>query len=1418
MSLKIDRVQLEIIVQQDSARQKMLELEQRMRDANKELGRIKKQFGANSEEYKAQQVVIRNLKIEYDKLFEEIGLGNLSMKELGNRQRELNAILRNLNPNTKEWREYRDQLDAVNLRIKEVKGTADQAKFSIGKLADGFNRYAAVGASVIASLTGVALTARKCVDEFAEMQEAESQVRKYTGMTTEEVALLNEEFKRMDTRTARTRLNELAGDAGKLGISGKKDVMEFVDAANMINVALGEDLGEDAVKNIGKLAQMFGEDKTMGLRGAMLATGSAVNEVAQNSSAAEAYLVAFTARVAGAANQAKVAQGDIIGYASVLDQNMQQQEMAATAFQNLMMKMYQEPAKFAKMAGQNVADFTKLIKTDANEAILQLLDTLNKKGGLDKLAPIFKEMGLDGVRASGVISTMAGKVDDIRKAQTLANKAYADGTSIINEYNVQNTTVQAELEKAKKRFADVRIELGEQLMPVMRNVISGGSLTVKALSAIISITLEYKGAIIAAAATVAAYTVVTKAAAFYETTLKNAKLASLVVQKAKVLWDKTELAGTLALSAAKYLLTGKIHLAKQAMIAFNAATKANLLGLIASLATAAVTAFILLRKKTDEVNISLQTNQRIAEKIKEDYGSQEAKVNRLVYAINNENASLKTRRKYLEELKSIIPGYNAMINDEGKLINNNTDAIKLYLQQLEKQIRLKAAEEELEELLKRKRAGEIGKKVYQAQLNNVYEDMEAAGYGKVAENLQTNPDLKIAEGPAKLLKYTEKYDKITEKIKKRDEELKQISSTVERLNSEIASSSAVIITDDNKGGGGGGGTDDPDDKQPWNVKLQAAENAYNQELLLLRKSSDERAQTENEYQMDAIQSELDYQAKRIAIIKSFQKADLSKEHAAQLGKLESEAQSASYQAVKKAENNRLSLLKEYRDRRLEDVNQGEKEVQLSLSKEREAGVYSERDYNNRLLLAEVLASETRLELARDYAYDVAQLEFSNGEDKTAAVKDAGDKVVAAEREINEKRAKIMQESVVQVQRFNTQFEKSNSSTSQEQQLAALQQFYDAQLQLAKDNGLDTTALTQVYEEAKKQVTDKFEKERADIVQKYGIESAVETRDIKLKLLEEEHNRGLLSEQEYEAAKSRIFNEYLKQRIESTQKYFNSFSSIMSDLSSAAQGFQDAEVMKTERGYDKKIAAAKKAGKDTTKLEEEKEEAVAAVKKKYAAMQFAINVMQTISTTALTAMLAYSSLAWIPVVGPALGMAAAAAAIAAGAAQIAVAKEQRDQAMGLKSGGYSDDYVTGYTKSGNPDDVAGVIPVHKNEFVANHEAVANPHVRQFLDVFDVSQRNGSIRMLNTTQILEHVRTRSGRYSGGYTDETSTSAARSSSVDTSANNNDFSRAEMLKMIRTIIEILRVIAAKDLKVNAKDVRDEIKRLEALEKNVTR
>ena len=196
--------------------------------------------------------------------------------------------------------------------------------------------------------------------------------------------------------------------------------------------------------------------------------------------------------------------------------------------------------------------------------------------------------------------------------------------------------------------------------------------------------------------------------------------------------------------------------------------------------------------------------------------------------------------------------------------------------------------------------------------------------------------------------------------------------------------------------------------------------------------------------------------------------------------------------------------------------------------------------------------------------------------------------------------------------------------------------------------------------------------------------------------------------------------------------------------------------------------------------------------------------------------AYKAMAGIPVVGPALGAAAAAAAIMAGAAQIAVAKQQRDEAKGLKSGGYSDEYVQGYTHTGNPDDVAGVIPVHKNEFVANHVAVANPHVKRFLDVFDLAQKDGSIRWINTTQILERTRTQAGRYSGGY------SGTSASSNTVAVGGTD---TQVLQMLNRIILLLQAgnantdkMANQGIPLDVRTIRDGLKKLDRLEANVSR
>lgn len=108
--------------------------------------------------------------------------------------------------------------------------------------------------------------------------------------------------------------------------------------------------------------------------------------------------------------------------------------------------------KFAKLAGVEVSTFTTMLKTDANGALLEFLQAMSNRGGFDQLAPMFSQMGLEGTRAVGVLSSVASNLDQVREAQATATKSYKDGTSVLNEFNVQNNTVQAGLDKAKNNL------------------------------------------------------------------------------------------------------------------------------------------------------------------------------------------------------------------------------------------------------------------------------------------------------------------------------------------------------------------------------------------------------------------------------------------------------------------------------------------------------------------------------------------------------------------------------------------------------------------------------------------------------------------------------------------------------------------------------------------------------------------------------------------------------------------------------------------------------------------------------------------------------------------------------------------------------------------------------------------------------
>ena len=1156
MSIGIKDFRMAIKIDNSDAKQKLAETSAEVRKLEKELKDLEATDKKNTEEYKKAKARLDELNKSYNDLRKEAGLNAMTYDELRKSAKSLKRQLDKTVPDTAEWKELQADLQITRARMKELSGQANETRFSIAKLADGFNRYGTMAATAVASLTGLTLTMRKCVDDYAEMEEAQSQVIKYTGLSKEAVNELNEEFKNMDTRTPRTRLNELAGDAGKLGISTKEGVLEFVEAANMINVALGEDLGKDAISQIGKLADMFGEGDRS-LKENMLAVGSAVNSVAQNSAASEPYLVEFTARMGGVGKQAKLAVTDIMGYASALDQNMLRSEMASTALQGLILKLYQEPAHYAKLAGVEVEAFTKMMEEDANEAVLTFLEALGRLGGMDQMAPVLKEMKLSGAEAAGVIAALAGNVEKVRKEQEGANKAYMEATSVVNEYNVQNSTVQAELDKAKQRFADIRVELGQQLLPVMKYMITTGSLTVKGLSLLVNILLENKNVIIALVTAITTYIAITKTAT--------------VVTKAYH-----------AITKAATVITA----------AFNKTLKASPWGLVISGLTAVITYFGLLRDKTDETT---------------------AAQNKLNDSLND-NVSVS---KKFEEIKS--------------LSKNREKLNKRQLQTLRSD-----AESELQIIEDKLAKEEIAYKEY-------YEKEKARVNGRKDIN-DTTRGVLMGAVEAEYKKQMKQLDYL---VKRKDELQKIIDSIPEQKEKDI-------FTDPNLG------------------------------------------------------SELD-------------------------GKI--------------------------------DKNKTDYESQIKdLQTQHAVGLLEEEKYQEQLYQITVKYLAKKRELLQE------------GKRNTAEV----DK-------------EILQAMIEESNRLN------------------LKSIAEKRSAKSDDNPIYTPGI--IEEETPEE-------------DNYAVEKYKKSLDGQQAMLESFRNAGLISEMEYQDRLLEIETERLneQERLEKEAEdkrkqrqdaYLNTYMNLLGSVSDLMSAMQNSEISNVERWYDKKIQAAEKAGKDTTKLEEEKEAAVLEVKRKYADKQFAIQVLQVTASTAVAAMEAYKAMAGIPFVGPALGAAAAAAAVIAGTAQIAVAKQQRDEAQGLYTGGYSQDYVEGYTKKGNSKDVAGVIPVHKNEFVTNHEGVANPHVKQFLDVFDIAQKNGTIGMINTTQILEQVRTKSGRYSGGYTSNSSVSGSQS----------NYSSGDVHSMLNVIIQLLRksnenlsAIAAKKLTVDVRSVRDGIKRVEALERNASR
>lgn len=676
------------------------ELKKKLQEAQQALNPDAKEIKKLNKELKSVEQTLNTVTRE-SKKYEDV-LKNLSgstIKQLRQAQRQLNAEIQKLKPGSDEYVKATQNYSIVAQRIKslekgyksvglEISNLSDENKSFTDKAAGWFQKYFAMIATVYTSVDKVVNSFRKCAESAAKLDDTYSDVMKTTGLMKEEVAELDKELLKIDTRTSREQLLNLARDAGKLGITGKEEILGFVRAADQIQVALGEDLGEGAIKNLGKIADVLGYTESMGIEDALLSIGSAINAVGQASTASESYMVDFVQRLAGIGAQTGISAANLIGFASGLDQSAMKVEMAATAFQNFIMKLYEDPAKFAEYANMEVQQFTDLLNNDANNAVITILQTLNQKDGFASLVPMFQDMGLDGARAVSVLAAMATNISAVTDAQSLANVEFEKGSSVQTEYETKNNNLQAALEKSRKEFENARIALGQNLNPIL---LKSTNLLTYITKAIAQSGKEITSAAIAVGILTLAWN------------------ANLIKTKAVAVYNATLYSGKLLLIAATKLLTGNLAKARIAWAALNTTVKFSIFGLVAT-AIAGIAAGITnwvrksreAKQATDELKESTNKLVEIEQKAVERYSNEAAEVKALTAILENNNISIDERRKALNKLKEIVPGYHADLTEEGILINNNKTALDNYIDSLKKKARLDVYSEEIIALEKQK--------------------------------------------------------------------------------------------------------------------------------------------------------------------------------------------------------------------------------------------------------------------------------------------------------------------------------------------------------------------------------------------------------------------------------------------------------------------------------------------------------------------------------------------------------------------------------------------------------------------------------------------------------------------------------------------------------------------------------------------
>ncbi len=373
--------------------------------------------------------------------------GKASLEELRQAYKQLEEELKQVNIRSKQFVETQKNMQRIKADIDKVTGSAKKQGGAWSTALKNLTAYVGLF-QVFSMLQGVITSAIK--KNFLYSSSL-TDIRKISNLTSEEIEKLSASLAQIQTRTNLEGLAKLAYEGAKLGMGqyGSEGLAGFVRAADQINVAIGEEMGEKALPALAKLVETMGLIPKMGVEKSMLATGSAMFKLSATSTATSGNIVEFAKRLTGVSRTAGITADQLLALGSASDALFLAPEVSATAISKFIVSMQRNHKEIEADLGLQKGIISKMFEAGKSiEAMIMIFEKLGEKGNMSQMGDIFKPLGSNGQRLVTTMVTMAKNVDLLKDHLYEAETAFEEATAVTNEYEMQQTSAVGILDRA----------------------------------------------------------------------------------------------------------------------------------------------------------------------------------------------------------------------------------------------------------------------------------------------------------------------------------------------------------------------------------------------------------------------------------------------------------------------------------------------------------------------------------------------------------------------------------------------------------------------------------------------------------------------------------------------------------------------------------------------------------------------------------------------------------------------------------------------------------------------------------------------------------------------------------------------------------------------------------------------------------